>query len=157
MASRTYRIMFPRVWCQPVFQANLQNPAVNEIVLVEKPLPPMQTEIAQPDLPGIISEAHPAGASHAIVLAVDTKAMQMDIIPPIHYGLEHGVQLPDAGIAAHPHPSPDQRADVAQHDPELVDARSIGRFSRVHSISLYPDSAAWLLTPHFLVLSFNSL
>ncbi len=148
--------MVRRVRFQPIFQADLQDPAVDEIALVEKPLLPMQTEIAEPDLPGVISEADPPVASNAIVLAVDTRAMQMDIIP-IHYGLEHGVQLPDAGIAAHPHPSPDQRADVAQHDPELVDARSIGRFSRVHSISLYPDSAAWLLTPHFLVLSFNSL
>ena len=39
---------------------------------------PMQTEIAEPDLPGVISEAHPAGAGDAIVLAVDTKAMQSE-------------------------------------------------------------------------------
>ena len=89
MAGRTHRIMFRRVWCQPVFQANLQNPAVNEIVLVEKPLSLMQTEIAQPDLPGIISEAHPTAASNAIVLSVDAEPMQMDIIP-IHHDLELG-------------------------------------------------------------------
>jgi len=29
--------------------------------------------------------------------------------------------------------------DVSQHDPELLNAGSIGRFSRVHSISLYSD------------------
>jgi hypothetical protein len=57
--------------------------------------------------------------------------------------LEHGVQLRDADIAAHLYPSPDQRAD----------AESINRFSMVHPISLCPDPATWLLTPHFLVLS----
>ena len=126
MAGCTHRIMFCGVRFQLAFQADLQEPAVDEIVPVEKPLSPMQTEIIEPNLPWIISEANPAGASHAILLPVDTKTVQMDIAP-IHHNLEHIVQLCKADIAAHPHPSPDQRADAAQHDTKLAGKYKVHR------------------------------
>ena len=94
-------------------------PAVDEIVFIDEALADAQPEISQP---------HPArfdAAIGAVVAPLDHEAVEV-LITPAQSHLQGGMQVGDGAVAADEEPAPDQRADPAQDDPQLVDHRGSG-------------------------------
>ena len=64
------------------------------------------------------------GATAAVLPAMDMKAVQM-LVTPGKQDLQDRMEVRQGGCAVHQHPTPDERADAAQDDPQLVDAAGI--------------------------------
>jgi hypothetical protein len=59
---------------------------------------------------------------------MDMEAVQM-IVTPGKQDLQDGMEVRQGYLAAHKHPTPDERANAVQGNPELVDAERCGRGS----------------------------
>jgi hypothetical protein len=62
------------------------------------------------------------GAVAAIILADNVEVVQA-CVAPIEEDLEHQVELGQGGVASDKKSSPDERADAAQDDAQLIDVR----------------------------------
>jgi hypothetical protein len=94
-----------------------------EIVHVPEPLATMEMQVAQQDTAGLYTAA-------AIRLTVDMNTGQR-LITPGKLDLPDGVEMRQRGIAAHQDTTPDEWADTAQGDAQLVDVEWRGRGSHV--------------------------
>src|SRR5215831_5654272 len=65
--------------CLP--QANIHAPIGEEVVIVAERFPPVEAEAGKPHVVRIVVKAHATQVSNAVVLALDTEAMQMLIVP----------------------------------------------------------------------------
>jgi len=104
-----------------LLKTNVQDPAVREIVLVEKSLTSAQLKIAEPGLEGVVREADTTAAGNAVGFAMDAKSVQMEVTPA-HRCLENTVQRGDAGLTTDQKASPNQWTDGPQHNAKLVEA-----------------------------------
>jgi hypothetical protein len=57
---------------------------------------------------------------------MDMETVQM-VITPSEQDLQDGVEMRQRGLATYKHPAPDEWADAAQDDPQLVDTERCGR------------------------------
>src|SRR5438067_12530514 len=76
-------------------------------------------KVGQAYVSGIVTEADPAVMPDAVVMAVDDEAVQV-LVGPAQHALESGVQVGDGAVAMDKHAVPDQRANAAQDDTQLV-------------------------------------
>jgi hypothetical protein len=69
------------------------------------------------------SEPHLMGVGTAatILSAMDVETVQM-LVTPDKQDLKDGMKMCQGDRAGHQHPTPDEWADAAQDDPQLVDA-----------------------------------
>jgi hypothetical protein len=58
----------------------------------------------------------------AVFTSLDDEAVQV-LVSPAQGELEGGMQVGNGGVAANQQAAPDQRADAAEHDPQLDDHR----------------------------------
>jgi len=100
-----------------------QSPAGGEVVVVDEPLGGQQTQLAQPDLAGVVPETEATGIGDAVLGPVEHEPVQMVAIP-VEGGLQHGVQVGDRGVTGHEQAAPDQRTDPGHHDPQLTPPRT---------------------------------
>jgi len=75
------RVDARRVKGQNPLQANLQDPAVTEVVPVEEPFASVQSEIAEMDPKRVIREADSTQAGNAVRLPMNAELVQMGIAP----------------------------------------------------------------------------
>ncbi len=68
-----------------------------------------------------------------VLSTVDDEAVQVLVIPAESH-LKGGVQVGDGAVTAHEQASPDQRADGAQDDAQLVNNGFGGRFRFRHPV-----------------------
>jgi len=76
-----------------------------------------------------VSEPQIARVGHAVLPAVDDKAVQVLVAPDegeLEGGVEVSVEVGDAAVAVDKEPAPDQGADATQHHAELVDEGTSG-------------------------------
>jgi hypothetical protein len=99
------------------FQPHLVDPAVAEAVLIQEVFAAVKPEVAEPDSYAMVG--HPRGA---VLPAVDEEAVQVQVLPAEGH-LKHAVELRQDGVIPHEESPPDERADAAEHHPELVEAR----------------------------------
>src|SRR5947209_1656994 len=109
---------------QLLFQAQVQPPVGDEVVVVGEPLSDPQTQSVQADLAGIVTK-WPSERVSAVLDAVDDEPVQI-LISPTERGLQDRVQFGDAGFGRHEQAPPDHWADPVHHRPELVDGRGCG-------------------------------
>ena len=83
---------------QNLFQSNLYLPRGREVIFVAEVLPPVQTEAGERHMMRVVVERNAAEISDPIILAVDTKTMQM-FATPGEGNLNIGMELGDAGFA----------------------------------------------------------
>jgi len=105
---------------QQRFKTDVTFPIRTKVVDVPKPLPAMEPQITEPHMVGI-------GTAATILSAMDVETVQM-LVTPGKQDLQNGMELRQGGMAMDQHATPDERADAAQDDPQLVDAEgcSIG-------------------------------
>ena len=60
------------------------------------------------------------GATAAVFRAMDIETVQMFVTPGKH-DLQKHMQVRESHLTPDKHPAPDERADAAQDDPQLVD------------------------------------
>jgi hypothetical protein len=118
------------VWSH-AFEPDVMLPQVTQVVLVQETLTGPESEAGEADLRWIIGEEQTAEAGDPVGAALDTKAMRVEILPA-HRRLHDGVQVGDGGVAADQHPPPNQGADAAQADLELIDGRGLFRRTGAH-------------------------
>ncbi len=95
-------------------------PAGDEIIVVGEALTWAQAEAGQGD--GMwVDGAGAAEAATSIVLAMNPEAVQVEVVPA-HRHLDDTMELRNGCVAAYQDAAPDHRGDVAQNQPELVDA-----------------------------------
>jgi hypothetical protein len=96
------------------FEADVARPVDAKVLDIPEALATMEAQIVQPDIVGW-------GATAAILLAMTVKARQM-LVTPGKQDLQHGMEGRQRGLAGHQHPTPDERTDAAQEEPQLIDA-----------------------------------
>ena len=101
-----------------MFNAYLVNPRVAEVVLVNEALTDTQLEPRQRHGPGVFVKPHATIAVDAELPAMNTEAVKMGILPTKR-NLDHLMKISQPHITADEQPTPDQRADTPQHDPQL--------------------------------------
>ncbi len=101
-------------------------PAVEEVVLVEESFADAQAEVGKLHFMRVVAEPETARVGNAVFPTVDDEAVQV-LVAPTQGDLEGGVEVGDAAVAADKESAPDQGADAAQHDAELVDEGTSGR------------------------------
>src|SRR5881227_2696698 len=70
----------------------------------------------------MVTEADPAVMPDAVLTAVDDETVQV-LVGPAQHALEGGVEIGDGAVAANQQTAPDQRANAAQVDAQLVHHR----------------------------------
>ena len=110
--TRAGRVATVRLQRKDLLDAHVVLPAISEVILVEEALADAQSEINQPYLARIVSEADPAVMVDAVLTTVNGEAIEM-LVCPTQADLERRVQVRDAAIAADEQAPPDQRADTA--------------------------------------------
>src|SRR5262249_54477117 len=108
-----------------LLKPDLVPPEVVEIVLVDEALVEAEAEISETKELGIVAKGDAAGVGNAVVLAVDDEAVEVGV-GPIEGSLDEVVEISDRGITANEEAAPDERADPAEADAELVDVEEGG-------------------------------
>jgi hypothetical protein len=121
-ASKTDRIVALRVPRQHGFQAQLTFPVIDEVVDVAEALPSMSAQRHELHVARINTEAGTTKTRAALLLAMETKAMEMHIAPG-EDELQRGIEGGQGHVAADEEPAPNQRTDALHDHAELVDAR----------------------------------
>ena len=103
----------------------------------------LEAQIVQPDIVG-------RGATAAIFPPVDMETVQM-LIAPGKQDLQNRMELRQSRPTAHQHPAPDERADAAQDDPQLVDAE--WGSSGSHALRVAQSPTPLKGVPRYLTLS----
>ena len=127
-------------------------PAVGEVILIEEALTDSKAKVGQAHVSRIVAEADPAVMPDAVLTAVDDEAVQV-LIAPAQRKLKGGVEIGDGAVAANEQAAPDQRADAAQDDAQLVHHRLRVR-GRLRHFAIMPSVA---LTPVVPLPRFCSL
>jgi hypothetical protein len=86
----------------------------------------------------------------AKILPVDVKVMQV-FVAPREEELEHPMELCQGGVAADQESSPDERADAAQDDAQLIDVRVCSGL--VHGQSVQRSVCRFKGSPRYLAVS----
>ena len=113
---------------QHLFQAQVMLPEVPHVVLVEEAFARAQLEIGEGYFPRIVVEPDAAITVNAILLAMDPKPMQMQILPA-HRGLDDGVQLGNSRVAGYQQPAPNQGTTLTEPNLKLIH-RGVGLWLR---------------------------
>jgi transposase len=90
-----------------------------KVIHVPEPLATVELQVAQQDAAGLYTTA-------AVLLAVDVETVQM-LITPGEQDLQDGVERRQRGLAAHKDTTPDEWADAAQDDAQLVETERCRR------------------------------
>jgi hypothetical protein len=114
------RIEPPTFGGQNALKADIVRPPGEEIVPVEKTLARLETK-------GIQARGPRQRAVRSIVAAMDAEPVQVKVVPA-HRTLHKNVEVGERHVAQNVNPAPDDRLDLAQLNPELVDADR--RFAR---------------------------
>ena len=93
-----------------LFQSNLYLPMGREVIFIAEILPPVQTKAGERHTMRVVAERNAAEVSDPIILAVDTKAMQV-LATPVKSDLNILVELGETGFARNQETPPDQRLD----------------------------------------------
>src|SRR5262249_19524018 len=115
LATRTHGI---HLSCGPRwqrFEAEVTFPVRAKVIDIPKALAAVETEVMQMDSVG-------RGATAAILLAMNVKAMQM-LIAPGKQDLQDRMEVCQRGLAGHQYPTPDEGADTPQDNAQLVDTQ----------------------------------
>src|SRR5712691_8135783 len=125
------------------FEADVTLPMGAIIIDIPEALTATETKHTQPDVSGFRPVA-------AIVLAMHVERVQM-LATPVQDDLEDGVELRQGGVAADEESAPDERADLAQRDTQLID---IGQFRWLaHRWSVAQCAVSLKVSPRNLALS----
>jgi hypothetical protein len=81
---------------------------------------------------------------------MDMETVQM-VITPSEQDLQDGVEMRQRGLATYKHPAPDEWADAAQDDPQLVDVERYGICR--HTLSVTHSLVLLKGFPRYLALS----
>jgi len=90
------------------------------------------------------------GPIAAVLPAMNMEAVQM-FVTPGKQDLQDSMQVRQGGRAGHQHPTPDERADAAQDDPQLIDVEWCSRSSHVLRVAQHLGSLKG--SPRYLALS----
>ncbi|MDR6859916.1 hypothetical protein J2W96_006256 [Variovorax guangxiensis] len=115
------RVFPPGVDGQGRLDAQIVNPHIAEVVLVNESLKAPQLQLTDQSLVSVGIEERAALLVGSIFAAGDLKAVQVHVLPT-ESDLEDVVQLGDACIDPHQQPAPDQRTDAPQHCAQLQDS-----------------------------------
>lgn len=58
-------------------ESNIQRPAGREVVVIPEPLPAMQTELRERDIPGVLVEHYAAQLGDAVIPPVNVETVQV--------------------------------------------------------------------------------
>jgi hypothetical protein len=133
-------VSLPRLERQQQLNTYVVLPAIGEVVLVEKSLTDTQSKVGQPYLAGIVGKANAAEVSDTVLAAVNDEAVQV-LVTPGQSRLQGGMQVGEGVVAADEQAPPDQKADAAKDDAQLVDNGLVGRFRFRHVLIVRPDSS----------------
>jgi hypothetical protein len=126
------------------FEADVTLPIGTIIVDIPEALTATKTKRTQPDVVSIRTVA-------AIVLAMNVERVQM-LTTPVKHDLKDGMELRQGGVAAAEESAPDERADLAQSDTQLID---IGQFRWLaHRGSVAQCTVLLKVSPRNLALSY---
>ena len=125
-------------------------PAVGEVIFVQEALTNAEAKVGQAYVSGIVTEADPAVMPDAVLAAVDDEAVQV-LVGPAQDSLQSVVEIGDGAVAANEQAAPDQRADAAQDDAQLVHHR-VGVRGRLRHCAIMEPAAISPVVPSPLVL-----
>jgi hypothetical protein len=115
------RSSFSRCQGPDGFEADVACPVGAKVIHVPEPLATVELQVAQQDAACLYTTA-------AVLLDVETVQM---LITPGEQDLQDGVEMRQRGLAAHKDTTPDEWADAAQDDAQLVETE---RCSRGHHV-----------------------
>jgi hypothetical protein len=100
----------------------------------------VQSEVAELDPQRVVHEADSAQADNAVRLPMNSEWVQMGVVPA-QQRLENDVKLGYGGVASDQKTPPDQWADLAEHNTELIHAAG---HDPLLMAGLYPERAPML-------------
>jgi hypothetical protein len=114
-----------------------------KVIHVPEPLATVELQVAHQDAAGLYTTA-------AVLSAMDMEAVQM-LITPGKQDLQDGVEMRQRSLATHKDTTPDEWADAAQDDAQLVET---ARCSRGHHVLRVTQCRVSLKdSPRYLALS----
>ena len=102
-------------------------------------------EVGQAYVSGIVTEADPAIMPDAVLTTLDDETVQV-LVGPAQHSLASGVEIGDGTVAANEQAAPDQRADAAQDDAQLVHHR-FGVRGRLRHCAIMASAAVSPVAP----------
>src|SRR2546429_849597 len=144
-AAATHRIDTSWGQRQEGFETNVTFPVGAKVVHISKPLAPMEAEVPQHDPPRRCPIA-------AVLLAMNMEAVQV-LVTPGKQDLQDGMQVCQGGRTVEQHPTPDERTDAAQNDPQLIDAERCSHGS--HALRVAQRLGSLKGSPRYLALSYK--
>jgi hypothetical protein len=112
--SNAHRIDASRCQREKRFETDIALPEGANVIDIPEALAAMEAQVVQPDIVG-------RGATAAILLAMNVKAVQM-LVTPGKQDLQDGMEVRQGGSAMYQQAPLDEGTDAAQDNPQLVDA-----------------------------------
>ncbi len=144
-AADTDRVVPPWLERQDLLDSHVVLPAVGEVILVQEALTNAQAKVGQAYVSGIVTEADPAIMPDAVLTTLDDETVQV-LVGPAQHSLASGVEIGDGTVAANEQAAPDQRADAAQDDAQLVHHR-FGVRGRLRHCAIMASAAVSPVAP----------
>jgi hypothetical protein len=150
--ANTGGVVSSRYQRHDLLDAYVMLPAIGEVVLAQEALPNAEPQVSQPYLMWIVAKAEAAEVADAVLATVNHEAVEV-LVAPVQSDLQRGMQVGSGAVATDEQSAPDQWADAAQDDAQLVHDRLGDREALRHRVIIAALAVSPVALPRFFPLS----